>query len=925
MLTSATDLAGAFDTCSLEGFDKALREALPAPWAPQEDDWLDTEAEGGPVWRTDTELTGQALQSVKVRNLYRMLYRDVQCMVRTKSANGETAYSHPYHPTRGGCQGSVWMPFLFLILAHYTYKRVDPGRSQIYGEGEDNGTDWPRCTACEKLFDPALVPTPDGECRGCQIIHCLPPKGNRCGGMPQADDADGDTLEDPARRLFQELDADNDSRLNEQELDGMVAAIWPDMEGGRRDDMVQDVIDIWGTMDEDTQELSIGLDEFKNAWTDLGGHTLWKSRARAPATGAARRAEERDDTADADAGATEPLTDTAASRVHAPIPDSDSDEEEDGDAETLYNDIRRANAHATLHRVETEEDQIFTKRRVQRPPRRHAGRDRLHQLVSRTNTRQPHHPRRADWTPGRRAWRQGGMQACMGVRVSDEDTDPELPPLGDMTNSDDEDDGSGDDDDDDDDDSNNGDGDENDGDEDDGDDNGDDDDGDRRGEAVEAICGTRLHNGAREFRVKWAGRPNSENTWLPHTRLSHCAEQLTAYNARRQQGEWLAHGTAVADAAAGNVTAIVAEGEGDDAEPAEPHSMPGDTLPADCTPARPTARSRSPTSASGNLADRLWEAKAHWVQWTPAPTPDQKWDSIQNWDRAPEDTPPAVSLEEESRRFDREQREQRCARRSGSNYRPHRQLWTENEPATDQEDMDWSVGLPAEDEAALDVIEGLLHDSKRMAPLVPASIEFADDQTLLCATQRFPGVPRERQLEEQMLARWAGRRLGICATGYKTEAGFDMEWAKNFSIWTRPPVKCPRVTNDALEALDLQYRCDGCGRPEASMATRMGHQRHCLYLLLIDTWENPEDSDGEWAVEHDAPHCCCCCCHACSTILYAMLGALRLHHSPNTSDTYLGGYDRPPRSWPSPHWNCYRPVTLLGVLATGQATAWPCS
>jgi hypothetical protein len=91
--------------------------------------------------------------------------------------------------------------------------------------------------------------------------------------------------------------------------------------------------------------------------------------------------------------------------------------------------------------------------------------------------------------------------------------------------------------------------------------------------------------------------------------------------------------------------------------------------------------------------------------------------------------------------------------------------------------------------------------------------------------------------------------VGTCATGYKTEAGFDMEWAKNFSIWTRPPVKCPRVTNDALEALDRQYRCDGCGRPEASMATRMGHQRHCPYLLLIDTWENPEDSDGEWAVE----------------------------------------------------------------------------
>jgi hypothetical protein len=35
--------------------------------------------------------------------------------------------------------------------------------------------------------------------------------------------------------------------------------------------MVQDVMDVYGTMDEDTQEQSIGLDEFKNAWTDLGG------------------------------------------------------------------------------------------------------------------------------------------------------------------------------------------------------------------------------------------------------------------------------------------------------------------------------------------------------------------------------------------------------------------------------------------------------------------------------------------------------------------------------------------------------------------------------------------------------------------------------------------------------------------------------
>jgi hypothetical protein len=65
-----------------------------------------------------------------------------------------------------------------------------------------------------------------------------------------------------------------------------------------------------------------------SAYTLHHASTQIKSRARAPATGAARRAEERDGTADTDAGATEPLTDTAAGRVHAPIPDSDSDEEE---------------------------------------------------------------------------------------------------------------------------------------------------------------------------------------------------------------------------------------------------------------------------------------------------------------------------------------------------------------------------------------------------------------------------------------------------------------------------------------------------------------------------------------------------------------------------------------------------------------------
>ena len=71
------------------------------------------------------------------------------------------------------------------------------------------------------------------------------------------------------------------------------------------------------------------------------------------------------------------------------------------------------------------------------------------------------------------------------------------------------------------------------------------------GSAVEAICGTRLHNGAREFYVQWAGRPSSENTWEPFMSLSHCAEQLAAFNEAR--------------------------GESDCAVPAEPNSLPGDT------------------------------------------------------------------------------------------------------------------------------------------------------------------------------------------------------------------------------------------------------------------------------------------------------------------------------------------------------------
>ena len=49
--------------------------------------------------------------------------------------------------------------------------------------------------------------------------------------------------------------------------------------------------------------------------------------------------------------------------------------------------------------------------------------------------------------------------------------------------------------------------------------------------AVEALVGTRA-GAVREFCVKWAGRPSSDNTWEPITRLERCSRHLNAFNAR---------------------------------------------------------------------------------------------------------------------------------------------------------------------------------------------------------------------------------------------------------------------------------------------------------------------------------------------------------------------------------------------------------
>lgn len=60
----------------------------------------------------------------------------------------------------------------------------------------------------------------------------------------------------------------------------------------------------------------------------------------------------------------------------------------------------------------------------------------------------------------------------------------------------------------------------------------------------------------------------------PFESLSHCAEQLTAFNERRWRWEQLYDGANAADLAAGDMATIVAQGE---SGCAVPDSHPGDT------------------------------------------------------------------------------------------------------------------------------------------------------------------------------------------------------------------------------------------------------------------------------------------------------------------------------------------------------------
>ena len=55
-----------------------------------------------------------------------------------------------------------------------------------------------------------------------------------------------------------------------------------------------------------------------------------------------------------------------------------------------------------------------------------------------------------------------------------------------------------------------------------------------------------------------------------------------------------------------------------------------------------------------------------------------------------------------------------------------------------------------------------------------------------------------------------------------------------------------------FKSLNLKFECAGCGRKEASMASRWGHERRCPYISHIRHWHNPatagDDNDdaGTW-------------------------------------------------------------------------------
>jgi hypothetical protein len=140
-----TDLKGAFDTISHKMTDRALKAAG---------------------------------ASDKCRNLFRMIYSSVKCQVRCRGAGGGEADSFAYDQDRGGAQGSVLMPLLFVLLMHHVYLQCDSGHAAIYGAGEAQiERTMARCKLCAKLYKWWDYIANDGHCRGCQIVRAQPEGG----------------------------------------------------------------------------------------------------------------------------------------------------------------------------------------------------------------------------------------------------------------------------------------------------------------------------------------------------------------------------------------------------------------------------------------------------------------------------------------------------------------------------------------------------------------------------------------------------------------------------------------------------------------------------------------------------------------------------------------------------------------------------
>ena len=120
----------------------------------------------------------------------------------------------------------------------------------------------------------------------------------------------------------------------------------------------------------------------------------------------------------------------------------------------------------------------------------------------------------------------------------------------------------------------------------------------------------------------------------------------------------------------------------------------------------------------------------------------------------------------------------------------------------DEDDTDQQPEFPGQlhedDEKALDQLEEWLESIGGLPPLATASLEFADDQGQIHCIERLRGVPEERRMEHKLIARWTGRRLETFMKGVYLDAGFEVELAKTYCMWTTQPVtRSPKKNSES--------------------------------------------------------------------------------------------------------------------------------